>query len=191
MIPLVSLEKYGDPRIDTLCNFGGRILTLATLPDVIVRSSFANKKIHGDFELFAPFLVSSSHETFVRSFVRSLKKIAGFGGVLWSIRSETMDIYIWRGCGERKWANGWRKIPLLYGAIIRLHIRYYCCFMEGYSIYIGTTSTLYCRRAIIILLPGNNNSQAERARARVGEIRRKSRSERKKLNSGNAELYAR
>ena len=22
-------------------------------------------------------------------------------------------------CGERKWANGWRKIPLLYGAIIR------------------------------------------------------------------------
>ena len=47
-------------------------------------------------------------------------------------------------CGERKWANGWRKIPLhyKYGAIIRLHIRYYCCFMEGFSIYIATASTL-------------------------------------------------
>ena len=51
----------------------------------------------------------------------------------------TIDIR--RRCGERKWANGWRKIPLLYGAIIRLHIRYYCCFMEGFSIYIGTAST--------------------------------------------------
>ena len=48
-----------------------------------------------------------------------------------------------RICGERKWANGWRKIPLHYGSIIRLHIRYYRCFMEGYSIYIGTISTLY------------------------------------------------
>ena len=46
-----------------------------------------------------------------------------------------------RGCGERKWGNGWRKIPLLYGAIIRLH-RSYGCFMEGYSIYIGTASTI-------------------------------------------------
>ena len=31
----------------------------------------------------------------------------------------------------------------LYGAIIRLHFRYYCCFMEGYSTYIGTASTLH------------------------------------------------
>ena len=44
-------------------------------------------------------------------------------------------------CGGRKWGNGWRKKPLLYGAIIRLH-RYYCCFMERYSIYNGTASTL-------------------------------------------------
>ena len=49
----------------------------------------------------------------------------------------------------RKWGNGWQKIPLLYGGIIRLHIYY--CFMEGYSIYIGTASTLYCRRATIII----------------------------------------
>ena len=40
-----------------------------------------------------------------------------------------------RRCGERKWACGWRKIPLHYDAIIRLHIRYYCCFMEEYSIF--------------------------------------------------------
>ena len=32
------------------------------------------------------------------------------------------------------------------------HNRYYCCFMEGCSIYIGTASTLYCRRAIIIII---------------------------------------
>ena len=55
-------------------------------------------------------------------------------------------------CGERKWANGWRKIPLHYGAIIRLHIRCYCCLKEGYSIYIGKASTLYCRRAKIIII---------------------------------------
>ena len=54
-----------------------------------------------------------------------------------------------RKCGERKWGNGWRKIPVLhYGAIIRLHTYdYYCRFMAGYSVYIGTASTLYCRRA--------------------------------------------
>ena len=33
-----------------------------------------------------------------------------------------------------KRGNGWQKIPLHYGGIIR---RYYC-FMEGYSIDIGT-----------------------------------------------------
>ena len=54
-------------------------------------------------------------------------------------------------CGERKRANGWRQIQLNCGVIIRLHIRYYCCFMEGYSIYIGKASTLYCRRARIII----------------------------------------
>ena len=52
----------------------------------------------------------------------------------------------------RKWANGGRKIPLHYGAIIRLHIRWYCCFKEGYSIYIGKASTLHCRRAKIIII---------------------------------------
>ena len=48
--------------------------------------------------------------------------------------------------------NGWEKIPLFYGGIIRLH-RYYHCFMERYSIYIGKASaaTLYCRRAMIII----------------------------------------
>ena len=46
------------------------------------------------------------------------------------------------------------KEPLLhyYGAIIQLHIiRYYGCFMEGYSVYLGTASTLCCRRAIMII----------------------------------------
>ena len=33
--------------------------------------------------------------------------------------------------------------PLHYGAIIRLHIRCYCCFKEGYSIYIGKASLRY------------------------------------------------
>ena len=32
--------------------------------------------------------------------------------------------------GEMKWANGWRKIPLHYRAIIRLHIAYYCWSMK-------------------------------------------------------------
>ena len=40
-----------------------------------------------------------------------------------------------------------KDATLHYGAIIRLHMTYYyyCCFMEGYSIYIGTASTLYLR----------------------------------------------
>ena len=44
------------------------------------------------------------------------------------------------------------QIPLHYGAIIRLHIRCYCCFKEAYSIYIGKASTLHCRRAKIIII---------------------------------------
>ena len=44
-------------------------------PDVIGRSSFANKKICDDILFIASFLLSSSHETFVK------KKIAGVGGV--------------------------------------------------------------------------------------------------------------
>ena len=54
--------------------------------------------------------------------------------------------YVGMGNGE----NGWQKIPLLYGGIIRLR-RYYC-FTEGYSTYIGTASTIYCRRAKIIII---------------------------------------
>ena len=72
-----------------------------------------------------------------------------------------------RRCGEREWESGWQKILLLLcGGIIRLHR--YCCFMEGYPIYIGTASTLCCRRAIKIIslkgrasqnLTGNHHHQ--------------------------------
>ena len=41
---------------------------------------------------------------------------------------------------------------IMVRSIVRLYIRYYCCFMEGYVIYIGAASTLHCRRAKILLL---------------------------------------
>ena len=40
-------------------------------------------------------------------------------------------------CGERKWGNGWHNV---------IKERYYC-YMEEYSIYIGTATMLYCRMA--------------------------------------------
>ena len=52
-------------------------------------------------------------------------------------------------CGERKWGNGWRMIPVLYGAIIRLHNRYYCWFMEGLF---TSQRHVYCWRATKIII---------------------------------------
>ena len=43
-----------------------------------------------------------------------------------------------------------QKIPLLNGGIIRLRRCY--CFVEGNPIYIGTATTLYCRREKILII---------------------------------------
>ena len=62
-----------------------------------------------------------------------------------------------------KWANGWRKILFHYGAIIRLHIKYYCRFMEGYSVYIGKASTLLLLPQLSDFVPLKNGFYSVRA----------------------------
>ena len=98
-----------------------------------------------------------SYHTII-SYYHIILLIISYRTITLSYYHTIISYYYRRRCGERKWANGWRKKPLHYGAIIRLHIRCYCCFKEGYSIYTGKASTLHCRRAKIIIIIIINNS---------------------------------